>query len=362
MVYELSNSFSVCFNIMKIKYQLYNSSFDDLGIINPTDSVNVFINMESVLNYLSNIRDLDKKIMTEDEFPAIITSDILNLAAHYKRFFRSNNLETRVFLYMTDPTSNSFREQKINEDYRSYYLTKFNANPRYQTLTEKLVNEILPEATTICEFIPNVYFIQTKNVDASVVPLVISKLYPTSKNVIVTGDIFDTQYTFYPQFVVHYIRKSPLYSSTSWTLKGYLKEIFKKEPDQETEVNLLSNLSMYLTMLSVIGDKIRSIDPIKRVGVISVIKYLRNGIEDKIINYDTESIELLKRCFPDDMQEELENNFYQFSIKDKEINLSESECFDIKNQIVDRFDNNSLLKLNATKFYHHQLMLTELTM
>ena len=362
MVYELSNSFSVCFNIMKIKYQLYNSSFDDLGIINPTDSVNVFINMESVLNYLSNIRDLDKKIMTEDEFPAIITSDILNLAAHYKRFFRSNNLETRVFLYMTDPTSNSFREQKINEDYRSYYLTKFNANPRYQTLTEKLVNEILPEATTICEFIPNVYFIQTKNVDASVVPLVISKLYPTSKNVIVTGDIFDTQYTFYPQFVVHYIRKSPLYSSTSWTLKGYLKEIFKKEPDQETEVNLLSNLSMYLTMLSVVGDKIRSIDPIKRVGVISVIKYLRNGIEDKIINYDTESIELLKRCFPDDMQEELENNFYQFSIKDKEINLSESECFDIKNQIVDRFDNNSLLKLNATKFYHHQLMLTELTM
>ena len=362
MVYELSNSFSVCFNIMKIKYQLYNSSFDDLGIINPTDSVNVFINMESVLNYLSNIRDLDKKIMTEDEFPAIITSDILNLAAHYKRFFRSNNLETRVFLYMTDPTSNSLREQKINEDYRSYYLTKFNANPRYQTLTEKLVNEILPEATTICEFIPNVYFIQTKNVDASVVPLVISKLYPTSKNVIVTGDIFDTQYTFYPQFVVHYIRKSPLYSSTSWTLKGYLKEIFKKEPDQETEVNLLSNLSMYLTMLSVVGDKIRSIDPIKRVGVISVIKYLRNGIEDKIINYDTESIELLKRCFPDDMQEELENNFYQFSIKDKEINLSESECFDIKNQIVDRFDNNSLLKLNATKFYHHQLMLTELTM
>ena len=362
MVYELSNSFSVCFNIMKIKYQLYNSSFDDLGIMNPTDSVNVFINMESVLNYLSNIRDLDKKIMTEDEFPAIITSDILNLAAHYKRFFRSNNLETRVFLYMTDLTSNSFREQKINEDYRSYYLTKFNANPRYQTLTEKLVNEILPEATTICEFIPNVYFIQTKNVDASVVPLVISKLYPTSKNVIVTGDIFDTQYTFYPQFVVHYIRKSPLYSSTSWTLKGYLKEIFKKEPDQETEVNLLSNLSMYLTMLSVVGDKIRSIDPIKRVGVISVIKYLRNGIEDKIINYDTESIELLKRCFPDDMQEELENNFYQFSIKDKEINLSESECFDIKNQIVDRFDNNSLLKLNATKFYHHQLMLTELTM
>lgn len=362
MAYELSNSFSVCFNIMKIKYQLYDQSFDELNVISPTDSINVFINFESVLSYLSNIRDLDKKIMTEDEFPVIIISDILNLAAHYRRFFRGNNLDTKVFLYMTDLTSDSFKEQKINEDYRSYYLTKFNSNPRFSSLTEYLLNEILPEASAIIEFIPNVYLIKTKNMDASVVPLTISKMYPSSKNVIVTGDIFDTQYHFYPKFAVHYIRKSPLYSSTSWTLKGYLKEIFKKEPDQETEVNLLSNLSFYNTMLSVIGDRTRSVDPIKRVGVITVIKYLRSGIQSNIIRPDTESIELIKACFPEDMREELEQNFRQFSIKEKDESMSESERFVIKEQIIDRFDNNSLLKLNATKFYHHQLMLTELTM
>jgi hypothetical protein len=263
---------------------------------------------------------------------------------------------------MTDLTSDHFKEQKINEDYRSYYLTKFNTNPKFSTFTEYLQNEILPEASKICEFLPNVYLLLSKNVDSAVIPLVIAKKYPKSKNVIVTGDIYDTQYVFYKEFGVHYIRKSPLYSSTSWTIPNYLKEIFKREADQETEVNILSNLSMYLTMLSVLGDKVRSIDPIRRVGAISVLKYLREGVNHNLISYNTESIELIKQCFPEDMREELQNNFLQYSVKEKELNISDSERFDIEHQIVDRFDKNSLLKLNSTKFYYHQLMLQELTM
>lgn len=361
MAYELSNSFSVCFNIMKIKYQMYDQSFDDINLIGPNDSVNVFISFESVLHYLTNIHEIDRKIIGENEFSTIMTSDTLNLAAHYKRFFRDNHLETRVFLYMTDLGSESFSEQKINEDYRSYYLNKFNSNPKFSMFTDHFLTEVIPDVTKICEFIPNVYFIMTKNIDASVVPLAISKLYPDAKNVIVTGDIYDTSYIFSTNFAVHYIRKSPMYSSTSWSLKGYLKEILKREADQETEINLLSNMSMYITMLSSIGDKARNIDPIRRIGPISVLKYLRSGINDGIITGNTENIELIKNCFPEDVREDLANNFNQYSIERKYREMTEDNKFDIKNQIIDRFDNNSLLKLNATKFYHHQLMLEELT-
>lgn len=361
MAYELSNSFSVCFNIMKIKYSTYDQTFDDIGLIGPDDSVNVFINFESVLHYLTNIYDIDRKIIGDNDFSIILTSDILNLAAHYKRFFRDNNLETRVFVFMTDLKSYKFSEEKLNEDYRSYYLNKFNSNPKFSMLTEHLLLEILPDTIKICEFIPNVYFIKTKNVDSSVVPLAISKMYPNSKNVIITGDIYDTQNIFFGSFASHYIRKSPMYSSTSWSIKGYLKEILKKEPDQETEVNLLSNSSMYITMLSVIGDKVRNIDPIRRIGPLSVLKYLRSGISSGLITYGTKNIELIKKCFPEDIQEELVNNFYQYSIERKYENMSSDDIFNIKSQIVDRFDNNSLLKLNSTKFYNHQLMLEELT-
>lgn len=360
-MYELSNSFSVCFNCMKIKYTIYDQSFDEIGLIGPQDSVNVFINLESVLNHITAVRDIDKKLVGDTNFPKDMTVDILNLAAHYKRFFRGNKLETRVFIYMTDLDSTSFKEYSYNEDYRSYYLNKYNGNPRYSELTNKLKTEIIPEVKQIAEFIPNVYFCMSKNIDGSLIPAVISEKYPTSKNVIITGDIYDTQYNFQQNFSVHYVRKSPMYSSTSWSLRGYLREIFKKEPDEGTETNIISNLSMYLSVLSVLGEKYRSIDPIKKIGPATVIKMLRQAIESKVITRNTESIELIKEAFPTDVQEQLIENFYQFYINDKLKELSDKDKFDIASCIVDRFDNNSLLKLNATRFYDHQLMLEELT-
>ena len=361
MAYELNNSFSVCFNIMKIKYSMYDNSFGDLNMITPFDSINVFISMESVLHYLSNIYDLDKKIVSEKECPIILTSDLLNLAAHYKRFFRDAGLETRVFLYMTDLDSETFYENDINEDYRSYYLNKFNSNPRISPLTEYWKYNVLPDAMKIAEFIPNVYIINAKNIDSGVVPMIIAEKYP-GKNVMITSDIFDTQYSFFPGWAVHYIRKTPLYSNISWNLRGYLKEIFKRDADQTTEVNLFANQSFYTLLLSVIGDKLRSIEPIRRIGSITLMKMIRSGIKDGLINYGTDSIELIKRIFPEDMQDDIKDNFIQFSIRDKFQHLSDKDKFDVLNQIIDRFDNNSLLRLNGERFYNHQIMLSELTM
>lgn len=362
MAYELGNSFSVCFNIMKIRYIDYDQSFDELQTIGPNDSINVFINLESVFNYITMIKDLDKKLVTEDNFVQIMVSDILNLAAHYKRFFRGNKLQTKVFLYMTSFDSNSFKEMKFNEDYRSYYLNKFNTNPRFSTLTDYLKNEILPEAEQICQFIPNVYIINAKNIDASVIPYAVSNLYSGSKNVIISSDYFDTQYSFKPGFTVHYLRRSPLHSSITYTLHGYLKEIIKRDPDQNTEINILNNLEKYVCLLSVIGDKSRSIDPIKRVGAISVMKYLKAAQDNHLIDFDTSSVELLKEAFPSDMREDLVSNFNQYSIEWKNQNIDEADKETIRSQIIDRFDNNSLLTLNSTRFYEHPLMLEELTM
>ena len=95
------DSFSVCFNVMKIKYATYDQSLDELNFLQPTDKVNVFINLESILRLLSNIKDVDRKVYSCTDFNENIISNIVNLAAHYRKFFRGNNLDTRVYLYMT---------------------------------------------------------------------------------------------------------------------------------------------------------------------------------------------------------------------------------------------------------------------
>ena len=107
------NPFSVCYTIMKIRYSDYDSSIDSLHFLTPGDKVNVFINLESVMSNLSCIKDVDKKLILERNFPIILSSEALNLCAHYKKFFRGNGLNTRVFLYYTDLSSNNFNNFNI---------------------------------------------------------------------------------------------------------------------------------------------------------------------------------------------------------------------------------------------------------
>lgn len=362
MAYEMTNPFSVCFNIMKMKYVDYDRSLDGLDFLLPTDKVNVFINLETVFNHLTMIRDIDKKILLERDFSTIITSDILNLAAHYKRFFKGNGLHTRVFLYTTDFQSDDYYQTKFNEDYRSYFKNKYTSNPRYSFLGEQLTKEILPDSKTICQFCPDIHLIISNNIDGSLVPFIIGEQDPSYKNLIIGGDIYETQYIFHKKYIFHYLRKTPLYSSVSWTLQGYLKEIYKREVDQTTEVNLFSNLSFYLTLLSCLGEKNRSVDDINRFGPVTVGKLLQKGINENVISHDASSIELISKLFPLETQEELITNFHCLNMEEAYKNLTEYDIFSITSQIENRFDNNSLIQLNNTRFYHYPLILEALTM
>ena len=358
------DSFSVCFNIYKLKYMTYDETLDNLhGFLNPNDHVNVFINLESVFNTMTAIRDCGKKVMFEPSFPKVTVSNILNLAAHYKRFFRGNHLETKVFLYYTDFDSIEFNESSINEDFRSYYLNKFNLNPRVSPMSSKFISESLPEARQICEFIPNVYIISSHNVDASVVPLIIANIDKTAKNLVISGDFIDTQYTFEDQFCCHYIRKTYMHNHLSYTLEGHLSEFFGRKAEP-IEYASIKNVSMYNCVLSAIGDKSRSIDPMKTVGAITMTRKLKSALEKQVITPMTSSVELLSTMFNDQLQykEQLIENFNQISIKDMFTRLTSKQKFSITSQMIDRIDTNSLLKLNNTRFSDCPLMLEELTM
>ena len=86
----------------------------------PNDKVNVFINLETVFKHLSMIYDLEKKIMTYKDFEVLTISNILNLAAHYKRFIAANLPDHRIYIYHTDLCSESdrFHQSLYNEDFR----------------------------------------------------------------------------------------------------------------------------------------------------------------------------------------------------------------------------------------------------
>ena len=363
MAYDLSDSFSISFNIMKLKYIDYDTSLDGLDFLTPEDKVNVFINLESVLNLISTIKDVDKKVILErPNLSKVLASNILNLGAHYKRFFRGNRLPTRVFLYMTDLTSDKFNEYNYNEDYRSYYLNKYMSNPRFMDLSDTLINDTIPMVKKIVDFIPGVYFINSKNIDGSLVPLLIANDDKEYKNLIITTDVFETQYGFYDNFVTHFLRRTPVYNSTTCTVEQFLREAYKRVL-LDDEYELFSNRAFYITMLASLGEKYRSIDSIKGIGTGTVLKQLYRAVNvDNSLSPQANTIDSIKKAFSNEIEDELEINFKSYDIEQKYKELTESQKFSILEQMVDRFDKESLITLNNTLFYEYRLMLEELTM
>ena len=363
-IYDLNDPFSVWFNIMKIKYADLDEYISSAKFLQPGDKVNVFINLETIYKYLSMINDLEKKLVLQKNFTTILTSNILNLAAHYKRFFVNNNLDTRVYLYDTNFLSDTFNQFKYNEDFRSYYLVKYNGNPKFVYLTDGLKETVLPEVKTICDFIPRVYYLSGKNIEGSLIPYIVGEDDHTRKNIIISGEFYDTQYSLIKNYFVSYIHNAVGYRSVCNNPREYLKEITKKQNDElDSLCRTYSNYSMYCALLSVLGDRMRSVDGISGVGPKILEKYILQGIQKNEITLTTNNPSMIGTIFHDDeIKEEFINNFYCLSILDMYDELTTSNKVSVLNQRKDRFDNNSLLKLNSSKFYNYPLILEALTL
>lgn len=362
--YNSFDPFSVCFNILKMRYKDYDESLSSKRFLQINDKINVFINLETVFKHLSMINELEKKLILQRDFEILLTSNILNLVAHYKRFFVSNGLDTNIYIYHTDFESTTFKQCKYNEDYRTYYLVKYNDNPKFVYLTDHLKNSILPEVRTYCEFIPKVYYISSKNIEGSLVPYIISKEDEKRKNLIIGGEYFDTQYSFIPNFINHYIHKCPGYNSVSSSLPEYLKEITKK-PEEElgNMIKIYNNYGMYCSLLSVLGDRSRSIDGLAGVGPKILEKSIESGINRKEIQLSTTNPNMIGKIFHDsEVEEEFINNYYCCSIIDMYNELTDSEKLSIFNQRRDRYDMNSLIALNKTRFCNYPLILEALSL
>lgn len=63
----------------------------------------------------------------------------------------------------------------------------------------------------------------------------------------------------------------------------------------------------------------------------------------------------------DSLTEEFYKRCYATQLEYMRRRVTDKQIFDIKNQIVNMSDNNGLLKLNDTFFYHYQLNLEALT-
>lgn len=356
------NPFSICFNMLKLKYATYDASISSLNILNPEDKVNIFLSVETILKYLTSLTELEKKLFLNRDFKISMTSDLINVAAHYKEFFKNNGLDTKVFLYMTDLESEEeeFPQCEYNIDYRCYYINKYTGNPKFVELTEAFNDFIIPKTQVLCNFIPDVYFIKSKNIEGSLIPYIVSEKYPDRKNFIVSGDIYDTQYNFVDNFVCHLFKRHYSNSTLSCTVPDYLKIITHKDEVSKEETEIYSNKGFYTLLLASIGEKYRSINKIMGIGSKTLCKNILLALNESKITKETESIELLSTLFEDIGRDEIIENYNTISLDNSIGLLTDGDKKILLDQIVDRSDLNSLMKLNNEIFGEYPLRIESL--
>lgn len=347
--------FSVCFNIMKIKYTDYERTIDSKNFLHQDDGVNVFINFESVMNYLSMIKDLDSKLLLERRFPIILESNMINLCAHYRNFFKSNGLDTRVYLYYTDLASEEFKNFSYNDEYRSYYIMKYTQNPKFQILGNRLVSDIVPRVQKILEYINDAYFLVGHGIEGSLLPLIVASQDKTRKNFLISADRYDMQYMLYPNFQVHYLKKHT--GGRFFTnFDDYIKALITESMSQEI-IETLKNHSFYSLLMCAEGDKHRSIEPLRGAGYKTVLKYILDGIKAGYFTKSTSSLEMLLKSIPDEAKEDASIGFRCINFENQWKDLGSSDIFNITEQIVNRSDMNALEYLNQNDYADFQLRL-----
>lgn len=344
------------FNLFKVKFtkldELIENTCKD---VNKESKINVFINLESVFRKLASTNIEEYLRVKTDEKIFEMISNIINLASHYRLFFSKNKLYSKIYLCMSYPfTKNEYKNRLLNADYRKYYEHKYSKNTNHLILSSVLDSSI-PFAKIILEYIEGVYLIESKHIESSLIPFVINKDNEDSSiNFIVSTDLYDFQYANKGYYIIR-----PKQNDSYIVNKDNVIESLKYEEKITKDITINSNY--YTFILSLLGDKYRNMEKIKRVGLINILKMINKALDEKILYEDVYNINILSSIIKEEYKPLLLNNFYCTDIDIQYQMLNIKDLYTITEQIIDKFDNVSLKKINDNYFTLYPLYLLELT-
>ena len=339
----------ICAGSLMMKWVDIDKHIHDNQInIQPGDNVNVFINLECVLKNLTMQKGLTELINFHKQRLVIeLESAILNLMANYRAYFRKERCNVKVYFYFTDLSGEEQQMRIYNKYYRAFYHNRYMENPQFKQMGELLKNIIIPEIKLILLYVPECYLLSSSTFDGSIIPYVVST-FSDSKNVIISGDVFDTLYLFNPNFAMLYIKRRFNYFNVCSDIDSTIQSIIKDQ--SPFDLTIFNSEMYYRLLLSIKGSKIRNIKSAKGFGYGKFISLLKQGIEKDIILRDFESIDSIIQLFPEQYRNDIKNAFQCTSIDIQYQILSDIDIDNIRSQIIDKVDVESLQSLNNKRF------------
>lgn len=334
----------------KIKYAKLDELINENRIDLSCGRVNLFINLEPILNTLVT-KQIDDYLRVKNESKIFqIIANIINLAAHYRLYFSSRKIESTVYLYMQHPFDTIFKNRRYNHEYRRVYTFKYVDNINNYIICDNLTAAI-PLIKIILEYIENVFFIESGEIENSVIPYILTR-DSEGVNFILSNKIYDMQYVSY-DFNILYPKQDESLIVTKTNFKSTFGKIYKLNVDNVTYNQLPFILSM-------VGNPDRNIYGIRGIGLKRAFSVISSAIRNNVISKDTNNIniliELLKKQYRDSVLE----NYCCTDIVSQYKDCTKKDIYPIM-QLINKFDNDALKSLNDKFFEEYPLMLEAIT-
>lgn len=333
----------IIFNMYKVKYADMSKLLDGY----PNGSIQIFINLEPVLRRLYRA-DIESYLKANSKLRTYeFVSNVLNLAAHYRKYFSSQGRDTEVVMYMPD-WKNSYTNSLLIKGYRDNTDTMlFNET----TVYGKFLKESIDLLDTIVMYIEGVYLIKTNVIEPSLIPLLTKNHY--KNQLLITTDRYEYQYVNKGYTILR-----PRKGSQSYVITQHNAIEVMKEEDKILSSETMSP-GFIPFALSFMGDTVRGIPKVKGVGLYRIMKLIEKAINEGIITENTTNLTLLENLVIDDIKEQVINSFTCTDLSLQARLVGKSVFFQIEEQKQDKFDNVSLKKLNQM-FLGSPIMLNEL--
>lgn len=328
------------------KYKTLFSILDTLEIVKPnTKNVVLYLNLESILKVLFT-SELNTKLLSEtneNELKTSMISNIINLAQHYRWYFSKKGYNCHVYIYW-NYSGEDYNNRKYIDNYRSYYHNRL-FNTTSCAYLSRCLQSIYNITAKIISYINQVDIINGGNTESSVIPYVIYKnrYQNDAEHIIISNDKYDFQYVRYDFKIL-----VPKQSNTKIITKDNVIDVMKHS------MNIKSNDSVpyqFITfIISLLGCKYRNIDKISGIGLGTLIKYINNALNSLTISENTKDIETLSKVINDKFKDKFINNYKCTDIEYQYNNMSELDMHNILNQIIDKYDDNTLYYINDRYF------------
>ena len=329
------------FGMLKPKFRVISTALGEE--FNPTEGVDFFFDLNSIVTALANSNKFLSKLPFSEGCEMDIISNTLGILLHWKKFAR-NLSDVRYFIIVNDMQISALAEKDAIKNYLTPFVKKMDGE-RYKQFVYYW-NEAIKRIEIILKYVPSAYFVRCDKFDSYVVPNLMWDYEHTNRHrVIVTSNPFFTNYVYMKNAHIIYSRYNGYKINQLFEPAMIVQAVSKIDEDVMT--TFIKNRVFYNILSEIIGDFDRGIIGLTQLGLSTFAADLLRAVERHEVPENPSSIESVLPVIKPTFHDYLRRAYPLVDIPSHTNMIKPSMIEKVKSNLVDLYDIDGLSQINV---------------